>query len=490
MNVLFIDPTTLEGKTSEAGSTRIATPNMGLISLGTYLKAKTGSRISILDMAAEKVGFSDIATVLTNSKPNLVGISAKTYNILSAYRIASTIKEVSPETIVMTGGAHPTALPEQTLRECTAIDVVILREGESTVLDLHNRIESGCGSLDELFADLPGTVYRNEHQEIIRNVERELISDLDFLPFPDFSLVDYDKYRRVYNPTRYRFQHVYPVFASRGCPFNCTFCMPLHTRKHRIRSIDNILDEIERLNRTLGAERIYFEDSLFCSKIDWFMQFCDKYTQRGLHKKVQWGFETRIDTASAEMFKMAKRAGCIYTFFGVESGNETVLRRANKGYTKDLIIDTVMSAKQAGIDEVNASIVLGLPFETRKSIEETLKLVEHLPCDTININILDVYPETAVFKMADRGEGGLRWVNGKRMNWSAYSRLEPMVEVNDISSDDLLEAFKRGLIITARKARKDWKALNLKRLIYAIEFARTDRGRLIKNVWDTIRGLK
>ncbi|MBL7156545.1 MAG: cobalamin-dependent protein [Candidatus Omnitrophica bacterium] len=491
MNILFIDPSSPKGLvTEQALGRKLPTPNMGIVYIATYVKLKTGANVKILDIPTYNLSHGDVEKAVKDLRPAIVGISSKTFNILSAYKIAACVKKVCPETITLVGGAHSTALPEYTLRECVDIDAAVIREGEDTIVELCQRIRHGCRATDDLFVNLKGVAWRNKSGLIIRNDERALIKDLDSLPFPDLSLVCYKKYARVYNPSKYNFQHVYPIFASRGCPFRCTFCMPLHTRKHRVRAIENILDEIDLLNKEHGAQRIYFEDSLFCSKKEWFARFCDEYIKRGLHKKVQWGFETRIDTADPEMFKHAKKAGCIYTFFGVESGSEEVLEKANKGYAKDAIIEKVHSAKCAGISHVNISIIFGLPYENKNTLEETMKLIARLPCDNASINILDAYPATDVFKMADQGEGGLRWIEGKRMNWEAYSREEPMLEVNDLDAGYLIAARKRAYTIVAKKSRKDKLRLNMKRLAYVVELAKTNRPKLVKNVIDTLKGKK
>jgi radical SAM superfamily enzyme YgiQ (UPF0313 family) len=489
MNVLFIDPPSIEGGVREKkNGAKAVSPNMGILYMSTYLRSKTNSIIQVIDMAAQEISFKDTGKIVKSFKPSLVGISSKTFNILSAYKLADIIKKVAKKTIVVVGGAHPTALPVYTLQECENIDAIIVREGESTIIDLHMRMHEGYELQDEIFDNLAGVVWRNSLGEIIENQERKLIQDLDSLPFPDFSFVNYSKYKRVYNPNKHKFQHVFPIFGSRGCPFNCTFCMPLHSRRHRVRSIECILEEIELLHQEYAAERIYFEDSLFCSSKAWFEEFCEQYKMKGLHRKLQWGFETRIDTANSDMFKAAKEAGCIYTFFGVESGSEEVLKKANKGYSKESIIQRVTEAKQAGIDAVNVSLIMGLPYETKKTIESTLKLIEELPCDGVGINILDIYPGTTAFNMADSGEGGLRWIQGNRMNWKAYSRDEPMAEVNDLSSSDIVIAAKKGLRMSVKKSRGNRAKIWKKRLAYSLELARVDRPRLCRYFFETLKG--
>jgi radical SAM superfamily enzyme YgiQ (UPF0313 family) len=413
MVVTFIDTPSLEGHLGERAAGVATTPNIGLIYMATYLNSVAGADANMIDMAAGKQSPADLARTIKSTRPAIVGFSSKTFNILAVYALAKIVKSVSPGTIVLAGGAHPTAVPEITLKESPDIDAVVMREGELTLLDIYRRVEEGYGLIQEVFAGVPGVVYRDAQGRIIRNPERELIGDLDTLPFPDLSLVDYSRYIKAYNPTRHKFQHLFPVYGSRGCPFKCVFCMPLHTRKHRVRNIDSILEEIELLNRNFGAERIFFEDSLFCSNRKWFEDFCERFREKGLHRKVQWGFETRIDTMHREMFQNARDAGCIYTFFGVESGSEEVLKKSRKGYSRAMVMEKIAAARDAGIDTVNISIILGLPYETKSTVNETLELIKEAPCDKASINILDIYPDTEAFEMADRAEGGAQVARGE-----------------------------------------------------------------------------
>ncbi len=488
MKVIFIDPTSMEGSVDESGSTRLLNPNMGLLSMATYLKAKAGASVLLLD--AHNGGYRRLPALLKEYRPQLAAISAKTFNIQAAYHLARVIKETLPGTVVVAGGAHPSALPEYTLQECPHLDAVAAGEGEKTLLEIYQRLKEMKGDPQTLFDGIAGLVYRNREGQAVRNQPGTLLEDLDALPFPDYSLVDYKRYRRVYNPANHKFQHIYPVFGSRGCPFHCVFCMPLLTRKHRKRSVENILDEIEQLHKLYNIKRIYFEDSLFFAQKETFAGFCEQYNRRGFHKKIQWGFETRIDVADKEMFKLAEKSGCIYTFFGVESGSPRVLKRAKKNYSPETIIEKVTAAGEAGLKEVGISIIFGLPGETKESIGETIRLLETLPYNCGNINILDIYPGTELFRMVENNEEGLRWLDNKRMNWDAYSRNAPMTEVNDVTTDFLLDAWGSAKKITAAKSRVNKKELFLKRLAHTIEFAKTDRRRLIKKIGDTFKGLR
>lgn len=482
MEVLLIDPPSLEGKFTEVSDRNIMfNPNLGLVYMATYLQEKSDAHVTIVDYQGRHLD------QVQDIKPALVGITAKTFNILGAYDIAAKIRKSNPEAIILAGGAHPTAIPQQTLAECPHLDAVVMGEGELTLLDIYNRLKTAAGDRNKMFHEVPGVVWRDDQGQIISNNKRKLIEDLDSLPFPDYSLIDWSKYARRYSPTRHKFMRCYPIFASRGCPFNCTFCFPLLTRKHRARSVDNVLDEIELLVEKYGAERIYFEDSLFYPDKKQFAEFCEKFIRRGLHKKVEWGFETRIDTSFNEMFALAKAAGCIYIGFGVESCSEIILKSINKSYSKDAIISRLYLAKQAGIPEVVIGIIFGLPFETKETIKETISLLKVLPFDEAGIAIMDIYPGTKVFEMVSSGEGGLRWLKEER-TWEDCSRAEVAVEVNDLTAADLIQAREEAIRISAEKTKKNRIERLYKLWAYSKELLKEDPKTFFTYLKDVLTG--
>ena len=267
-----------------------------------------------------------------------------------------------------------------------------------------------------------------------------------------------EEYAKSLNPVTGKLQHRFPVFYCRGCPFKCSYCMS--PGKYRMKSPMAVAQEIEILHKNWEAEFVMLQGSgLYAferSPLDpakkWYEEFCELYVERGLHTVVQWGFETRVDASDLNMFKKVKEAGCIQIGFGIESGNELVLAKTGKKWTKAQIRQTMRHAKEAGIPSVRANFILGLPYETADTARETLDLMMSLPIDGVGVGILDVYPGTDVFKMAEKGEAGLRWLPGKRMNWESYSRSEVQVVVNDLTEQALIEL--REEAIERWRARK------------------------------------
>lgn len=435
INVLLIDPS--EGLFQEGNYGKPLAPNLGLAYIASSLKKECHATVKITEMRPYDISMSKLGTIIDGFSPDIVGITAKTFNILSAYKVADLVKRIRPEAITVIGGAHGTVFPELTLQQCNSIDAVVRREGESTMSEMVNRLVPGNSNQD-IFSKLNGVSYRSETGVISHNEDRELIRDLDSLPFPDYSMYNLKSYGMLYNPARHKFSRQFSIITSRGCPYKCTFCAPILTRKFRQRSVANVMEEIDFLIRQYNCDRIYFEDSTFCVNRKWFDEFCNEFIRRKFHQKITWGFESRVELLQdVEIFRQAKDAGCTYVYYGIESGNQTILDYAQKGITKEQIVNAVDFAKKAGINQVAGSFIFGLPYESKESVKETLDLIRELELDTMNLNLLDVYPGTKLWDMVDRGEGGIRWLPEMRLNWGSYSRGTCQTVVDDLSEQDL-----------------------------------------------------
>ena len=167
--------------------------------------------------------------------------------------------------------------------------------------------------------------------------------------------------------------------------------------------------------------------------------FCDEIKCRGLHKKIHWTFETRVDLGNVELFEAAVSAGCNWVLFGFESGGDAVLEGSKKGITKQDIINATANARKAKVPYVSASFIVGLPYETKETIEETVEVIRTIKLDSVGINIVAMYPGTDIYEMAQQGEGGIRIEPWAEMNWDVFDRMKPHVTVNDLSGEDLVD---------------------------------------------------
>jgi len=448
--IILITPGNLSNQDSEGGRGVVYSPNLGLTYLASYIEKLYGDRVevAIIETVPEQLSDADVRERIVKFSPDMVGISSKTFNILSAYRLLRMVKSIDPTITTLLGGAHGTAMPEHTIDECRDIDIIVRGEGELPFAAIVGR------ALENRLDDLEGiaaVTYRTKAGEVKSNSGVSLLKDLDVVPFPRYDKYDLKNYGIGHNPVTGAKENFFSVFASRGCPYFCTFCMPLLTRQVRKREPAMIVEELNFLIEEMGAKFVYFEDSCMTTDNKWFEAVCDEFLRAGINKKLSWGFETRVDVVTKKLFDKAVSAGGVYVNFGLESGSDYILECNKKNFKTKDILHSVRIAREAGMTLIHGSFILGLPFETHKTIQETLNFVEKLDIDMIPINIVDIYPGSELFNMVERGEGGIHWLPGLRYNWEIYERNKCQTEVNDLTEADLMKYYKQALELVEKK---------------------------------------
>jgi radical SAM superfamily enzyme YgiQ (UPF0313 family) len=291
------------------------------------------------------------------------------------------------------------------LEEFPAFDFGVYGEGEHAMSELVMYLENGK---TDTLRGIRSLVHRDEDGNVVVNQPREPIMDLDSLPFPNFR-----DYYRDSNALTHK-NSCYVMFSSRGCPYNCIFCMPVLGKKVRRRSPNNIIAEIKRAINDYGAHTVDFADEIFLFN----NQITKKVLERMVSDKlpIRWSGLTRADFVSRELINLAKRAGCYKLEMGVESGNDETLKAIKKGITVKQVTEAVKVIKDAGIS-LGTYYILGHPNENRKTIGETIRLAARLNTDTIAMGIMVPYPGTKVFEMAKNNAGGYVL---NSFNWSVY----------------------------------------------------------------------
>ena len=449
LKILLISPGNLANQDSEGGRSVVYSPNLGLTYLSSYVESTYGDEveIAIVETVPERLTDQDMKDKMIDIGPDVVGISSKTFNILASYKLSEIAKSINDRTTVVLGGAHGSALPEYTLKECTHIDIVVRGEGELAFSSVVKSLLK-----DEVdFSHIDGLAFREADDRIVTTGQGRLLSDLDEVPFPIYDKYNLNNYNMGINPITGQKENFFSMFASRGCPYSCTFCMPLQTRRVRKRAPEKIVEELSYLIETMNAEFVYFEDSCMTADKKWFEAVCDAFIANNMIEKLSWGFETRVDSVNKELFRKAVRAGSIYVNFGLESGSDLILERNRKHFKTSDALKTIRLAKEAGVELIHGSFILGLPYENRQTITETLNFIDGLNIDMIAVNIVDVYPGTELFDMVERGEGGIRWLPGFRFNWEKYERNKCQTEVNDLTASDLADYYNRALDLVEKK---------------------------------------
>ncbi|MBU7031708.1 MAG: B12-binding domain-containing radical SAM protein [Theionarchaea archaeon] len=409
-------------------------PHSGLGYLVTVCHT-LGYHVSIVDMAAQHIGVSDMEPLLEKVSPDIVAISSMTYAMPCTYSIARLVKELDDVPVIV-GGVHATLLPQQTLSECASIDYLVQGEGENALPALIRFLE-GNGDIREI----PNAVFRSTGH--IRVNPLTYIETLDDLPFPDWSLFDYSLYHRL--PTDEGGIPLYQINSSRGCPYSCTFCSPIHGKEVRYRSASSLFTEITYNHEKHDARHFDFADSNATLNRKMFMELCDLLISEGLSGEVGWSIDTHVGHLDPELLVLGRNAGLRFISIGVESGDESMLPHMGKTTTLSETESIIKKASDLGI-KVKCSFILGHPYETIESAEKTANFAFYLRKKygvEYYYNLIDVYPGTPLYTMVDNGEGGARWIAGKRNNWAAYRRDEPMIEVNDLTEPVLKVLYER-----------------------------------------------
>jgi len=262
-------------------------PPFGLLFLSAQLK-KNGHEVSLLDGYFHT--YDRMLSKIKTDNPQIVGIGSMSYNWHKTIQLAKMIKAISPEIKIVVGGKHPTVWGEKCFDESQDIDVVVTGEAEETIVELVENVDNGGVS-----KSIKGIIYKAINGEVINTGPRNPVADLDSLPFIDRDIIDVNQYR----PTPFYYQQLphTAIFASRGCPYTCTFC---HSeRKVRFRSAENVLDEIEFSVKKYGIKEISFYDETFTLKPEYADALCEGIFKKGL--KISWSANARADKLEPDL---------------------------------------------------------------------------------------------------------------------------------------------------------------------------------------------
>lgn len=423
-------------------------PPLGLCYLSASLK-KAGHQALVLDCEAQGLNIDKIFEIIQREKPDLLGITATSPELANALTIAAELKVRSAIPIVF-GGVHVTIFKDQLLRENPAIDFGVVGEGEHTLVELLETLDQ-----PQKFSAIQGLIFR-EAGDIRQNPLRPLIQDLDELPFPDRSGQAADLYFRNVPKAGYRTTAAF--MSSRGCPCHCTYCAIDQIpgwRRVRYRSARNVVDEIEFLVRELKIKHISFNDDVLTMNRARVYDICQEIHNRNL--EFTWEGLSRADCVDLKLLKTMRAAGFVRISYGIESGNPDILKSTGKNETLAQISEAFRITRQAGII-ARGSLIIGLPFENRRTVEDSFRFVNNLEgIDQVIINILQPYPGTKVREQVLQGIGGSRLLVDDMSELRRFGNAS--VEVNDLTRNKLIMLQKLGLLRFYLRPRVIWRHL-------------------------------
>lgn len=391
-------------------------PPLGLAYMAAVLD-QNGFEVKIFDCPVCEFDHDRLKTELDAYQPTIIGIGSMTPTIASALKSARVAKEACPDAAVIMGGPHATFADTEILSSEKAVDIIVRGEGEETLLEIAQQ----APNLQKL-GGIKGISFRKDNQ-IIQTETRPFIQDLDALPRPAFKFLPMEKY----NITG---RKLMPIISSRGCPFQCPFCVAsqMFGPRFRARSPKSVLDEMEWLRDEYGAEGIAFQDDTLTFDKKRATDICDGIIERKI--KMHWGCGTRADVVTKEVLAKMSKAHCDETMFGVESGCQRMRDILKKNVSTEQIENAIKWSKEAGIF-VTVSVVLGYPGETKESLQETLDFVRRVEPDDVWLCHATPYPGTCLRELVKS--------NGWKMseNWELYNTMNPVFEDPTLPSKEI-----------------------------------------------------
>jgi len=401
-----------------------ASPPTGLCYLAGVIREE-GVDVSIVDAEAQGLSGEEAVQEILAHEPQVVGLACKTLWVTNAHELALRLKERVPGLIVVAGGNHVTALPERSLKEFPAFDVVVVGEGERTFSELINALNEGRS-----LSEVAGLALR-EGDRVVRTAPRERIRDLDALPFPAFDLLP--DLATHYRPALTSVEKLpaFSIVASRGCPAQCTFCdravfgnrVTKHSPEYTVALLRDLVDRY-------GIRYLLFDDDNLLLGKKHLFRLLDLMHER--HVRLPFSCQSRVDTVDEERLRRLKEAGCRMILFGVESGSQSILDAMKKGITVEQVRKAIALTRKFRI-RTQGFFILGYPGETEETMQQTVQLIHDCRFDDVGVFLFSPLPGSEVYEGVEE--------HGDFMeDWSKMNSLDEVVFVpNGLTEAQLKE---------------------------------------------------
>jgi anaerobic magnesium-protoporphyrin IX monomethyl ester cyclase len=357
-------------------------PPLGLAILASVLKEQ-GHEVVIIDSIVEKIDQEEIiyGDIMLNGMSHheiidripqdadIVGVSCMfTVDWLGTRDLINLIGVARPNSKLIAGGEHVTALPDLCFQQCPSLQICALGEGEETMIDICRYV---CDEIT--IHDVKGILYRGGDNLIYKTSKRERIRTLDNLPIPAWELFPVKSYFENKLNFGVGGKRTLPILTTRGCPYICSFCSSplMWGTRYFMRSVNNVVDEIEHLVNVYKVENIDFYDLTAIINSRWIIELSKEILRRNL--KITWQLPsgTRSEAITPEVLHYMKLSGCTVVTYAPENGSSRILKLIHKKVNLNKMLQSVSESNQVGI-YVKLNIILGFPQETHSDILKTI----------------------------------------------------------------------------------------------------------------------
>lgn len=407
----------------EDQTVRVIFPPVDLALLSAIARNE-GWEVKIGDYPTLDCDISDFENDIKYFQSDILLLNVTTATIEKDLEICKIAKSYLPNITTIAKGDYLNEFWYETLQSHPELDICIHLEPEWTFRDILR---------DPEYKNILGISYKLDGKPI-RNPDRDFIENLDELPLPARDLLNNELYR---SPETER--KITIINANRGCPAQCVFCpvRKIAGSKIRLRSPKNIVAEIKECVDKYNIIDFLFNGDTFTWDKDWVIDLCKEIINTNL--KIRWGCNSRVDTIDKERLEWMKRAGCWVLAFGVESGDEEILKKMKKGITIDKIKNAIKVCKEVGI-RTHSFYVIGLPWETKESLQKTFSLAKELDTDFFDFNIAYPLPGTELYRIVE----GENLFEERDLSTTSYARAA--IKTYTLSNQELNKVRRKILL--------------------------------------------
>lgn len=409
-------------------------PSLGLLMIAAVAKENNFS-VSVVDAEIDKMTDAQLEDLIRRVKPTILGVPVFTPTYGYAVDLLKLAKRVDPGIKTVVGGPHATLYPEMVENE--EVDFAVRGEGEVTFVELLEFLIRGKGRKE----DIKGISYK-EGSRAVHNPNRELIQDLDSLPWPARDMLPIEKYSGTLVPRK---KPETQMMGMRGCPFKCAFCSSaIFGKTMRFRNPLNIADEVEFLIEKYRIKSLYFYDDGLNYRADWLNTICDEFIKRGINEKIEWKGQVRVNSGfvNQEMLNKMRKAGCWILAWGIESGNQTVLNNIHKAITLEEVENAIRMSSKAGIRNFGY-FMGGNMTETKETVYDSIRFankLKHLGLDYILWSLAVPYPGTEFYDVCKKNG----WIKVDRWEDWRDDKQKVIIEMPGLSREWLQKTTEKA----------------------------------------------
>lgn len=423
---------------------------LGVMMIAAQARVAGHDDVHVLDMKVEDWTPERCVEELVRLAPDVVGLSAMTYEAGCMHEVARLVKQRLPQAVVVCGGPHPSVAADDVLEDA-AVDFVVRGEGELTFAELLDGLAAGRTD----WTGCTGLSWRCPDGSVATEADRPPPSELDELPFPAWDLIDHEKYHTVpRGGVIYAHKEFATMFSSRACPWRCTYCHNSYGKTFRERSAEHVLAEMALLVNDYGVKEFVFMDDIFNFRPERAKAIARGIIENGWRVKLTFPNGFRGDILDEELVDLLHRAGMYRCMVAVESAVPRIQKVMKKNLKIEKVRRIVDYIAGKGI-MVHGAFMLGFPSETREEMRRTIEWASESSFHTAAFFRVIPFKGTELFRQVEHAGYDLP------SDWSAYEPYQTDINLSEVEENEILRLRKTAYRRFYLNPRRLWRIFKL-----------------------------